>query len=59
LNECQRGRNGVKYEFLRQLLRIRRRRNTTEHKLARSNLVTAMHYEYGKEEEGEADDFFD
>jgi holliday junction DNA helicase RuvB len=45
--------------FLRQLLRIRRRRNTTEHKLARSNLITAMDCEYGKEEEGEADDFFD
>ena len=45
--------------FLRQLFGIRTRRNTTEHKLARPNLATVMDYEYGKVEEGEADDFFD
>ena len=45
--------------FLRQLFGIRTRRNTTEQKLARPNLVTTMDYEYGREEEGEADDFFD
>ena len=45
--------------FLRQLFRIRTRRSTTEQKLARPDLVTAMDYEYRKGEEGEADDFFD
>jgi Holliday junction DNA helicase RuvB len=45
--------------FLRQLFGIRTRRNTTEQKLTRLNLVTAMDYEYWKGEQGEADDFFD
>ena len=45
--------------FLRQLFGIRTRRNTTEQKLVRPNLVNAMDYECGKGEEGEEDDFFD